>query len=76
MDMNVKAQAMANRAIGKEFSIRLQKATRTQSGHVVKGRIVRCEVAPFRSTYSSTIARWYVWLEGRSESFLVSSLPR
>ena len=72
----IRAKAMAAASLGKVIKIRTQKATRSQSGVVVTGKIVRCEPGDWRHRGMSKIRQFRVWLEGRTEMFVVEGLPR
>lgn len=71
-----RAQQLADEAVGLVAHVRVRHATRRESGVVVEGKIVRCEVAGARTRARSEVVQFRVWLEGRGEPYLLESLPR
>jgi hypothetical protein len=67
MDLMIsRGRVMAEKAIGKTFTVRTRKATLQYSGSLVKGTVCRCEVEEVRRIgrvgYAEVI--WRLWLRG------------
>jgi hypothetical protein len=70
----------ARRAIGKATTVRLTRATRTQSGSTVSGIIEKAEAAGVRRAGGSIVAQVQIWLRTPDNRlvgpYLVEELPR
>jgi hypothetical protein len=67
---------MGERAVGRDFKIRTQKATKHQPGVVIEGKIESCVFLRWRNRGRSYTAQWNVKLAGHEGTFVMERIPR